>query len=693
MTHAALKIQDDLLSTLVDYFEDFEEQSHIARRLSEQDRDYADHKQWTDKQSATLRRRKQPKTVNNRIRKKINWLRGLERQSRTDPKAFPRTPGHDEDAQAITDSLRFVADNVRLDKERSAFYDNFLVEGTGGAEVKIRLSEGNGEKTREIECKHVQWDRLFWDYHSRKLDFSDARYMGIIVWMDFDEAVALYPKGSVILETSFSNSIDDTYEDKPVNWVDSVRKRVRIAQIYFKHKGQWHFAIYVKAGFLVNPVPSPWLDEDGEPESGLIMQSAYVDREGHRFGEVRFMIELQDAINKRESKMLHLVSQRQTWGNKKAFPNGVKQAKRELAKPDGHVEINGQAKEGEDWGIMQTGDMADGQFTLLQESKQEFDQISVNASLTGANERSLSGRAILAQQSGGQMEITPLQDGKREWEHRIYTSFWNRIKQFWTEERWIRVTDDEKNVKFVGLNRKVTVREAVTEEMGGIPPEFEGDPRLDMISSIQNPVSEIDIDIILEDAPDTVTIQQEQFDQLAKLYQANPNGIAFDLLIEASQLRNKNKILEKMRGGSEEEQQQFAQEQQELKDIEKAGLIAKVELDRSTSMKNIADAEEDQIPEQASTAIEEAQVKAQSDIEQAKIKAQSEVDQATIKARAEVQTARDTFIAPQLPAPTLPQAPDLPDIHNHIVIQNGGDKKITLERKSDGSTVGTSTNV
>lgn len=591
--NAALKGQttEDLHAILINYFEDFADQSEVARRLSEQDRDYADHKQWTAKQAATLRRRKQPKTVNNRIRKKINWLRGLERQSRTDPKAFPRTPQHDEDAQAVTDALRFVADNTRLDKERSAFYDNYLVEGTGGAEVKV-------DKDREIAIEHVQWDRLFWDYHSRKLDFSDARYMGIIVWMDFDEAVAMFPGKQNLLESSFNSSTDDTYEDKPINWVDSRRKRVRIAQIYFKRRGQWHFSIYTKAGFIADPKLSPWLDENQEPESGLIMQSAYVDREGNRFGEVRFMIEQQDAINKRESKMLHLVSQRQTWGNKKAFPDGAAKAKRELAKPDGHVEINAGAVEGQDWGVLQTGDMANGQFTLLQEAKSEIDQTSVNASLTGANEKALSGRAILAQQSGGQMEITPLQDGKREWEHRVYTSFWARIKQFWTDERWIRVTDDEKNTKFVGLNRPVTVGELVQEEMEKageqIPPGFENDPRLQIVAQTQNQVSEIDVDIILEDAPDTVTIQQEQFEQLTLMYQANPQAIPFDLLIEASQLRNKQKILDKMRGGSEEEQAQFAQEQQRKGQIQEAGVMGEIEKTAAETFKIETEAIENQ---------------------------------------------------------------------------------------------------
>jgi hypothetical protein len=557
----------------------------------ERDRDYADHKQWTDEELNILRQRGQPPTINNRIRKKVNFLRGLERQSRTDPKAYPRTPDSEDDADAATDALRFVADNTRLDKERSAFYDNYLVEGVGGAEVIIKKVEREGETLREIDCNQISVDRLFWDYHSRRLDFEDARYKGIIIWQDIDDAESQFPSKKVLLESSFSTALDDTYEDKPVNWVDSARKRVRIAQIYFKHDGIWHYAIYTKAGFLVEPAPSPYKDEDGFPECAIKMQSAYVDREGNRFGEVRFMIEQQDAVNKRESKMLHIMSQRQTYGNDKALPDGTREAKAELAKPDGHVKLNGQTEFGKDFGILPTGDMANGQFTLLQEAKSEIDQTSVNASLTGSNEKALSGRAILAQQSGGQMEITHLQDGKREWEHRIYTAFWNRVRQFWTDERWIRVTDDEQNTRFVGLNRKLTVRDKLEQEGQEIPPEFENDPRLDMEAGIENNVSELDVDIILADAPDTVTIQQEQFEMLTAMYQANPQAISFDLLIEASQLKGKDKILEKMRGGSEEEQAAFQQDQQIDKDLIRQAAQAKIDLDKANAAEAMANAE------------------------------------------------------------------------------------------------------
>jgi len=61
--------EDEELSTLVDYFEEYESQSRENRKQCERDRDYADHKQWTSSQIQELNKRKQPPTINNRIKK------------------------------------------------------------------------------------------------------------------------------------------------------------------------------------------------------------------------------------------------------------------------------------------------------------------------------------------------------------------------------------------------------------------------------------------------------------------------------------------------------------------------------------------------------------------------------------------------------------------------------------------------
>src|SRR5690606_11148416 len=140
-----------------------------------------------------------------------------------------------------------------------------------------------------------------------------------------------------------------------------------------------------------------------------------------------------------------------------------------------------------------------------------------------------SGRAIQAQQSGGVVELGPIYDVHRGWKRRIYRQIWYRIKQFWDEERWVRVTDEESNVKFVGLNRQLTERDRIASELGIEPDQVERalaqmgavalPGALDQPAGIENEVSKIDVDIILREAPDTISIQQEQFAEIVNLAQ------------------------------------------------------------------------------------------------------------------------------------------------------------------------------
>lgn len=592
-------VRDDLLARLVRDFEAAEEASRNARAEAERARDYYDGLQLTAAERAELRRRGQPEIVINRIKRKIDYLLGHERATRTDPKAYPRTQQEEGAAEAATDGLRYVCDAERFDIKRSAVWENMLIEGFGGVEVGA-AENSKGEVSPTIT--QVPWDRLFSDPHSRRPDFSDARYLGIVLWMDEEEAVERWPEAAGIISSMIdTSSLSDTYDDRPRDglWCDRRRRRVRVVQMYYLRQAEWHLCFFTKGGMLREPEPVPYVDEDGRSECPLILQSAYIDRDLDRYGVVREMQGPQDEINKRRSKALHLISVRQTVGEMGAVAD-IPAMKRELAKPDGHVEV----APGMRFEKLDTSDMAAAQFNLLQESKNEIDLIGPNAAMTGKDDKSPSGRAILASQQGGTIELGPLTDGLRQWQWRVYRQVWNRIKQFWQEERWVRVTDDEEKLKWVGLNKPVTLREQVANDpamaqkldqmRSQVPPEmlgrFDADlaQQLDQVVDVENHVASMDVDISLMDAPDTVTLAAEQFDQLAQMA-GNGVPIPPEILIEASSLRNKKALLERLKGGGEDPA--VAQARAEAEALQKAELQAKVELLQAQALKAKADAQ------------------------------------------------------------------------------------------------------
>jgi hypothetical protein len=572
-------------------FEEAESTTREARNAAERDRDYYDGKQWTAEEETAMKRRGQPVVTFNRIQRKINYLKGLEAQTRKDPKAFPRTPGDDGSAQAATDALRYICDDSQWDAIRSEAFEGMLVEGTGAVFVGVR----EGKQGVDPELVHIPFDRHYADPYSRRIDFSDAAYQGIVTWKELADVERAFPDRKDVIEATWKASQNSqTYDDRPKSglWADFKRKRVRVCEEYYLEGGQWMCATFTQGGYLKDPEPSPYLDEDGKPECPIKAVSAYVDRDNSRYGEVRAMISPQDEVNKRRSKGLHLINSRQVRVGRAAAID-ISTVKRELAKPDGAI-----IADKDDLEVLQTGDMAAANFQMLQEAKAEIDLLGPNAALAGKNENDASGRAILAQQQGGMVEVALLMDRLRALSLSVYRAIWARIKQYWTDQRWVRVTDDDRNLKFVGLNKPKTMIEVAAERLEG-DPEAEmklamlaRDPMAQQVMEVENEVAEMDIDIIIDEGVDTPMIQAEQFDTLSKLMPSliNLPPAYAKMMVVASGLRDKDKLLEILEEVAAPDPM-AAQIQQAQTQMEFQNAQATIEKTQSETARNYADAE------------------------------------------------------------------------------------------------------
>lgn len=590
------------LADLMSMVEEAEDASIIERACAERDRDYYDGKQLTADEQAELARRGQPEIIANRIKRKVNFLKGLEKQNRTKPRCLPRNGEHDQQAsEAATDSIRFVCDQNRWDQLRSEVFENILVEGQGAMEFEVKEVQDprTGRVRRKIVMNRLPWDRFLRDPHSRMPDYSDAEYLGTIMWMDKKAAIRTFrsrnPNVEHIIEASYiTNSAGQTYDDRPKNmWVDNRRERVRVVQMWYQGDDGWYWCLFTCGG-KIDSGRSPFIDEEGNSLAGIVARSGYIDRENRRYGEVRDMVSPQDEVNKRRSKALHMLTMRQVMYSTGAVDD-INVARRELARPDGAVRVNPGGK----FEILENGDLAAGQMNLLQEAKNELDLMGPNASMQGKGVSGQSGRAIIAQQQGGVVEASDLLDGLREWSFRVYRMTWWIIKQTWDEEEVVRVTDDEDKPKFVVMNRPVTFGEAAMRrfEQEGLPPEamqqaqqmLQQDPRSQEIAMVENQPAEIDVDLVLEEVPDVSTIQQEEFATLVQLAPVIGGAIPPEVWFEASTLRNKKKLVEMLKG-SQEQQQMQAMVQQKTMETQLQQLIANVEKTISETMKNMAQA-------------------------------------------------------------------------------------------------------
>jgi hypothetical protein len=545
------------LAKLKRYFTESEQLTQDARTNSLRSIDYYDSDQFTRAELQKLSERGQPAIVINRIKPAINGIIGVTERGRSEPRAWPRNPGDDDAADCATDILRYIADFNRFRRLKQDCFKDMLVPGTMAALVGV-------DPDSQVTITQIRWEEFFFDARARRPDFKDARYLGIAKWMYADDVAALYPDRNGQIQRAVDNAPgggitpDQSFQDRPLNgpgtggaWIDPKQRRLLVVEIYYRDDG-WRRAVYTGMDVL-EAGPSPYNDHKGRPACPIEAMSAYVRRDNGRYGAVWDMIGPQDEINKRRSKSVHLLSTtRIEMRDPSAIDVDADVARREAARPDGVIPYG--------WGLAPNTAEFQGNMEMMAEAKSEIERMGPSPAVLGRNDQDASGRALLARQQSGLIELANLYGGLEDWELRIYRQCWARAKQFWTAPQFIRVTDDEDAPKFVGLNQPIP----------GGPPTVGVDPATGMpalqpgVLGYKNRIAEMDVDIEVETQQDTGNIASEQFSDILNLVKLSPvyqQQAPLSLLIQLSTIPHKRQVLDQIKQAAAEQQQKTAQQQ------------------------------------------------------------------------------------------------------------------------------------
>lgn len=562
LTHAVLKKQYlDYLSTKR---EEIDEQINSRR--------YRHGAHYTTEQIEALRRRKQPVVTYNRISRKIDGVVGLVEKLRLDPKAYPRTPKHEQGAELATAVLRYVMDEQEWKAKSPICAADGATEGIGG--IELTLEEGD-KGDREIAFEIVDPENFFYDPRSSRLDFSDARFMGVGKWMDIDQAKEMFPDKADDLDASLDGAELTSNSDREQKWFSSDQKNIRIVDHWYKHKGEWCFCIYTGSMKLMEG-KSFLKDEKKKTTCKYLMFSANVDQDGDRYGFVRALRSAQDEINSRRSKGIHELHTRRVIAERGAFDN-IEEARRELARPDG-VAIRNPNKEVTFDDAAKAANIQ-GQFEMLQEAKNEIENFGPNPALVGTGVEAKSGRAIALMQQAGIAELGPYILALRGWKLRVYRAIFNAIQHHWTGERWVRVTDDNDVAQFIQIN--------------GVQLGPDGQP------AMVNAIGSLDVDIILDEGPDQINAAADTNEALAQVLTTvgpmlNPKvaQAAVALLVDTSTLPASAK--KTFRDASKEAAQPGPEQALQVQGAQaKIGLdAAGAELKKAQALKALRDAHE-----------------------------------------------------------------------------------------------------
>lgn len=494
-------------------------------------RRYRHGAQWTSEQIKVLNDRKQPVVTYNYISRKINATVGLVERLRQSPKAYPRSPQHQQGADLATAGIRYVLDNNNWTPKSAQVAEAAAIDGLAGIELNLRPSEGKprfeGQKPDyDIFFEVTDNDGFFYDPRSFKHDFSDAIFLGMGKWIDEDRLTAMLPQYKDQLKGALSQGIELTAgSDRDNRWFDDAGEfpRVRLVDLWYKLHDVWCWALFTGSTKLADGI-SPFEDETGKSIPRYLMFSAAVDHDGDRYGFVRMLQSAQDEVNQRRSKGLHELNSRRIRATKAAVAGtDVERLRREAARPDGIV-LSDTSLDDIAFDDMAKQAAVMGQLEFMREAKQEIENFGPNAALIGDMSNQRSGRAIALLQQAGIAELGPYMINLRGWKIRVYRAVFNAIQKFWTNERWIRVTDND------GLQQFVQINALQVDPMTGSP-------------QIANAIGDLDVDIVLDEGPDNVTLMQDTYDAIsnalpavAKMLSPAQATAALEVLIETSQL-------------------------------------------------------------------------------------------------------------------------------------------------------------
>jgi len=457
--------------------------------------------QWKQKDIDALEGEGRPHFSINRIKPTIDLQKGIEIRSRTDIDAKPRGALDGGTADAITSGFKYIQDQNNSDHKVSDIFFDGLKAGIGWVEICLN----DDPREEEIEIAYKDWRKIGWDPYARGVLFDDARYMFEDRWVDLDIAQQTWPDKKDLLTAMMedargekgeaaqhSRELPDQYKSgSPVQFCDTTRERVRLVKMYFK-KIQLGIFLKFKDGhveeisaeklqvdpLLVSnsnviriskvPVQKMWcvifsgdvILEEEKPtiyehdHFPLIPFICYMDEDGQPYGMVRNMKDPQQEINKNRSQFTHILTTRRVFFETGAFKDPLG-AKKEISRPDCWIEFNMGALTNKKFELHQDIALAREHFEIMREAKQELQEVSgAVEEQMGQQTNARSGIAIEARQRQGATVNTEPFDNLRLTKRRMGELMLSMMRQYWTYEKVIRITDDQTGAdKFVTFNQ------------------------------------------------------------------------------------------------------------------------------------------------------------------------------------------------------------------------------------------------
>jgi hypothetical protein len=459
-------------------------------------------------------------------------------------------------AQLLTALLKHVFDTCNFEYYHSQGFKEAAIGGRSWLEATVKTDERGKDM---VQVHHVPWENVYLDPFSRKPDASDAKFIIKIKWIDRGVLKKLYPAKEQDIDSVF----DDDYKgqeyeaqnkasDRGDDWYyDPKTQRVKVCECWYivpkkeqveilnettgkKEKKEIlkrkvHHVIFSDAVILegsedddsknVNP-----LKVDLYP---LVPIYCMRDRFGRPKGIVRDLVDLQDQINKLNSKFLWTVA-----ANRVIIEEGAVRdedvLREEMQKPDGLAILNdgGLQKMKVDDKYRDLSYMSNHLNFLLQTEQRISGVNDSMLGLGGTNERSGVMQNTRINQ-GAAMQTTILENMYFS-KQRMALVLLRLIGTFYTDYRVVRITAPN------GLTDNFEFNIPERDEAGNLT------------GNILNKIEDtLYYDVYLKKVPPFNSVRDRQLTIFAEILKSNviPAPIAGKMMVMLSDMPNKEDLI------------------------------------------------------------------------------------------------------------------------------------------------------
>lgn len=563
--------KQELHSRLLSYYrQELDRQSENRFQMAI-DEDYYDNIQWSEDEARQLKERGQAPIVYNVTAQTINWVIGSEKRGRTDFKILPREKEDTKPAEIKTKLLKYLSDVNRLPFSRSRAFEDAIKVGIGWLEDGAQ-DEDDGEP---IYSRYESWRNILHDSASTELDFSDGRYIFRSKWVDVDVAKALFPGreaqiDDAVVDASLYGSFDMVDGDVPMDYMEFDRTNYAVARTLVSHKRrrvrliECEYRVPEKVQRLKGGIYKGEIYDPEDPRhveavlSGASRLASKVmmrvrlahmtvkdllwegpspyrhnrfrftpiwcyrrGRDNLPYGMIRSIRDIQDDINKRASKALHILSSNKVVMDEGALPEGttLDEFAEEIARPDAIII----KRPGKELVINAERDLAAPHLDLMSRGINMIQQVGgVTDELLGRTTNAVSGVAVQKRQEQGSLATNKPFDNLRlavQMQGELQLAL---LEQFVTGEKTFRITNERGTPEFIRVN-------------DGLP---------------ENEITRSKADFIISEADWRSTMRQAAAEQLMEMISRMPPQVGLmllDLAVESMDLPNREEIAKRIR--------------------------------------------------------------------------------------------------------------------------------------------------